>query len=201
MTPRKEMTMTHSATDSATRFPVHTLDSAPAKARPLLAGLQQSLGTIPNLAAAMAESPALLEGFLAIRKIFHSGSFSASEVQLLALANAYENGCRYCMSLHTAMALGEGAAETAVEALRGGEAPGEPRLAALVAFSRQLIRRRGDLTADDLDAFLAAGYTRSQALEVLLGVAVSMMPNYAHHLTGCPVDEVFAEHRWEPAAV
>lgn len=194
------MTMIHTATDSTTRFPVHTLDSAPARARPLLAGLERSLGMIPNLAAAMAESPALLEGFLALRKLFYSGSFSPAEVQLIALANAYESSCRYCMALHTAVALQEGAAEASVEALRRGDAPDEPRLAALVAFSRQLIRRRGDVTVADLDAFLVAGYTRAQALEVVLGVAVSVLPNYAHHLTGCPIDDAFAEHLWEPAA-
>lgn len=113
-------TATRSETHSTTRFPVHTLDSAPAKARPLLSGLEQSLGMIPNLAAAMAESPGLLEGFFVLRKIFYSGSFSPAEVQLIALANAYENSCRYCMTLHTAVALQEGAAEASVEALRRG---------------------------------------------------------------------------------
>jgi hypothetical protein len=29
-------------------------------------------------------------------------------------------------------------------------------------------------------------------------VAASIMPNFSHHLTGCPIDEAFSGQRWEP---
>lgn len=181
-------------------YPVYDVDSAPEGSKPLLSELREGLGMIPNLAATMAESPELLRGFLAIREIFYGGTFSPAEIQVLALTNAFENGCRYCMSLHSTLALKDGVSAASVEALRAGRPPIEPKLAALSDFSRTLINRRGEISPQELSAFLQAGYSRAQALEVVLGVAVSVLPNFAHHLTGCPIDEVFRAQSWEAPA-
>lgn len=180
-------------------FPVHTIQSAPEGSKALLRGLQQSLGMIPNLAACMAESPELLRGFLGLREVFYGGTFLPAEAQVLALSNALENECRYCMALHSAFALQAGAPPEAVEALRQGRRPTDPRLGALSDFSRELVRGRGRVEPGALAELLAAGFSRAQALEVVLGVGVSILPNFSHHLTGCPVDAAFAAHAWSPA--
>lgn len=180
-------------------FPVHSVATAPADSASLLAEVQKTLGMIPNLAASMAESPQLLEGFLAVREILARGTFRQDEIQVLALANAFENRCHYCMALHSTFALKVGVPAQDVERLRAGRDPLTPGLRVLSAFSRRLVRERGH-APKELAAFLAAGYTRGQALEVVLQVAASIMPNFAHHLTGCPVDEVFAAQRWDPSA-
>ena len=183
------------------RFTVHTLATAPEQSKPLLQRLQQTVGMIPNLAATMAESPALLEGFVQVRELLSNGSFSPGEVQVLSLTNAFENGCSYCMALHSASALRAGVAPEAVAALRAGRSPADARLKALSEFSRKLVRERGAVSQADLATFLAAGFTKAQGLEVVLGVAVSILPNFAHHLTQCPVDDVFRPQAWEsPAA-
>jgi AhpD family alkylhydroperoxidase len=181
------------------KYDVHTIDTAPQGSKPLLQGLQGSIGMIPNLAASMAESPELLKGFAAIREIFYAGSFSPAQVQVLALTNAFENGCDYCMAFHTALALKEGVSKEALDALRAGRSPQEPAFHALSEFSRALVKRRGQVTDEELQRFLAAGYTKAQALEVVLGVAVSILPNFAHHLTQCPVDDAFSAHTWRPS--
>lgn len=180
-------------------FPVHTPESAPQAAQQDLTALKRSIGMIPNLAGSMAESPPLLRGFLALREIFYGGSFTPVEVQALALANACVNACRYCMALHSTFALKVGVPQVDVLAMRGGEAAVSPRLRALTTFSRALLLARGHVSQSDLEAFLAAGFSRAQALEVVLGVAVSILPNYAHQITGCAIDEAFLDQRWEPA--
>jgi AhpD family alkylhydroperoxidase len=182
-------------------YEVHTVDTAPEGSKPLLRNLTGAIGMIPNLAAAMSESPELLKGFLTVREIFYGGTFTPGEVQVLALSNALENGCRYCMALHSAFALKEGVSKDTVEALRAGRSPHEPRLQALSEFSRAMVRHRGHVAADDLQTFLGAGYSKAQALEVVLGVAVSILPNFAHHITQCPVDEAFRAHAWTTADV
>src|SRR5262245_43334790 len=123
------------------------------------------------------------------------------EIQVLALSNALENGCRSCMALHSAFALKEGVSKDTVQALRAGRPPQEPRLQALSEFSRALVKNRGHVTADDLQKLLSAGYSKAQALEVVLGVAVSILPNFAHHITQCPIDERFRAHAWTTADV
>jgi AhpD family alkylhydroperoxidase len=177
-------------------YRIHTIETAPEAAKPSLEQLVTNLGMIPNLAGTMAESPELLRGFLSIRDILYRGTFTAAEVQVLALTNAFENRCSYCMAFHSNLALKSGVSEQTVVALRAGQSPTEPRLEALSNFSRRMVRERGSVRRDDLAAFHSAGYTKAQALEVVLGVAVSILPNFAHHITDCPVDEAFAGHSW-----
>src|SRR5882724_7830370 len=124
-------------------YKVHTIESAPEKSKPALQGLKQDLGLIPNLAATMAESPTLVNGFVSAFGNFHGGSFSASEKQTLLLTNAVANRCEWAVAFHSTMALKEGVAASDVAALRNGGAPNEKKLAALVAFDRVLIERRG----------------------------------------------------------
>jgi AhpD family alkylhydroperoxidase len=177
-------------------YEVHTVETAPEASKPLLRNLKSTIGMIPNLAASMSESPELLNGFLTIREIFHGGSFTPGEIQVLALTNAFENGCSYCVAFHSAFALKEGVSKDAVAALRTGRLPQEPRLRALSGFSRALVKHRGHVSGDDLQRFIAAGFTKGQALEVVLGIAASILPNFAHHITQCPLDGVFSAHLW-----
>jgi AhpD family alkylhydroperoxidase len=182
-----------------TSYPVHTIDSAPDASRQPLRKLAAGVGFLPNLAAAMAESPELLRGFLAVREIYQRGTFTPGEIQVLSLTAAYENDCAWCVAFHTAVALGEGVSRESVDALRAGTSPAEPRLAALSAFARAMLRERGAVEEADLERFLAAGFTRAQALEVVLGMAFSLMANFAGHLTEPPIDEPFAPHAWRRA--
>jgi AhpD family alkylhydroperoxidase len=182
-------------------YEIHTVETAPPASKQLLHNLKSTLGMIPNLAASMSESPELLKGFLTIRDIFYRGTFTPAQIQVLALTNAFENGCRYCMALHSAFALKEGVSTASVEALRAGRSPHEPALKALSDFSRELVKRRGHVSDNDLQTLYAAGYSKAQALEVVLGVAVSILPNFAHHITQCPVDGAFRAHVWTESDV
>lgn len=177
-------------------YDVYTQDGAPESSRPFLAALQQQIGLIPNLAASMAESPQLLEGFVRLREVQAQGTFTPAEVQVLSLTNAHVNGCTYCMALHSTLALKAGVSTEAVADLRAGRSPLEPRLRALSDLSRKLLVERGRATQEDLEAFVQAGFTKAQALEVILGIGVSILPNFAHHLTGCPIDPIFEPQVW-----
>ena len=47
-------------------YQIHTLESAPEESRRALHALNSELGFIPNVAAIMAESPDLLNGFVGV---------------------------------------------------------------------------------------------------------------------------------------
>ena len=177
-------------------YTIQTLESAPEMAADALRTLQSTVGLIPNLAATMAESPALLNGFLALRELYAKTGFSAGEVQVLSLTAAYENDCAWCVAFHTAMALKEGVDRHAIDALRRGAAPTDGRLDALSSFARAMVRNRGDIETPTLQAFFTAGYSKRQALDVVMGMAFSVMANYASHLTRPPLDSFLATHVW-----
>ena len=49
----------------------------------------------------------------------------------------------------------------------------------------------------ELSAFLDAGYTGAQALEVVLGLAVKVMSNYTNSIAGTPLDGAVEKLRWK----
>jgi len=59
-----------------------------------------------------------------------------------------------------------------------------------------MVAKRGLPDSSDVDAFLAAGYSERQILEVVLAIAVKTLSNYTNHLFHTPVDEVFACRAW-----
>ncbi|WP_229183697.1 hypothetical protein [Bradyrhizobium oropedii] len=73
------------------RFPVHTLDSAPEASKSTLREVEARFGMIPNLAAAMATSPVLVQSFLGIFDKVHGGSFSEPQIQTVLLTDAVTN--------------------------------------------------------------------------------------------------------------
>lgn len=171
-------------------FLIHTLDTAPEASKPALQKLLADVGMIPNLAAAMAESPTLIHAFVNLRHQFENGSsFSATEREVLSLVNAIENGCRYCAAIHATFGLQAGLQATAIDRLRSGAAPKDEKMAALATFARRVLRSRGDAAGEDLEEFQSAGFTKAHALEVIARLALSVMANYAGHLTQVPPDE------------
>jgi uncharacterized peroxidase-related enzyme len=181
-------------------FPAHTIDSAPAGSRRFLEGLQKEIGFLPNLAATMGESPTLIEGFTSLRSIQGRSSFTPIEREAISLAVSVANDCSYCVAVHSTFARMHGASEDLIDALRGGEVPGDNRVAALTTYTRDLLRTRGHASAPATQAMLEAGYTRAHLLEVIAVIAFTTIANYAHNVTHCPIDAPFAQSRATPVA-
>jgi alkylhydroperoxidase family enzyme len=178
-------------------YRIHTVESAPAKSKAALQGLEQAVGIIPNLAASMAESPVLLSGFVGAFGNFHGGTFRAEQKQVLLLSNAVANTCPWAVAFHSTMALKEGVDPEDVRAIRERRLPADAKLAALSTFTRALIEARGHVSERDLASFTAAGFAPDQALEVIAGLAVSVMANYAGNITHPAVEEAFRSQAWK----
>jgi hypothetical protein len=64
--------------------------------------------------------------------------------------------------------------------------------------TRALVEKRGHLDERDLGAFAEAGFRSDQVLEVIAGLAASMMANYAGNITRPPVEDPFRAQLWNP---
>jgi AhpD family alkylhydroperoxidase len=177
-------------------YPIHTLNSAPEASQPVLAQLQQTFGLIPNIAGAMANSPELLKGFLNLFQQVHSGTFTEAEIQTLLLTNAVTNSCHWAVAFHTMLALKQGLTQEDVGAIRARDLPADPRLAALSHLARRLIETRGHVPAEDLEGFVAAGFTQAQSLEILAVTAASTITNYAGTITQPPLEDFLQPYVW-----
>ena len=178
------------------RYPIHTIESAPEPSRPALEGLQQNFGRIPNLAATMATAPPLINSFVAAFANFHGSSFDDADKQVLLLTNAVTNRCAWAVAFHSTLALGAGVPADDVTSIRDGALPSTPRLVALSRLTRTIIEQRGHLADDDVDQFVAAGFNDTDVLEVIAGVAVSTMANYAGNVTHPPLEDPFLAQAW-----
>ena len=183
------------------KFQIHTIDSAPADSAAALRALERGLGFVPNLAAAMAESPALVSGFVDLRQTLSSGELSGVEREIVALAVSLENDCAYCMAAHSTFALMQKADEEAVTAARAGDAPEDPKLGTLYGFARSLTAQRGHVTEEEIEALLKAGYSRGALFEVVAQAGHTTLANLAHSVTKAPIDGAFEPQAWVKAAV
>jgi alkylhydroperoxidase family enzyme len=61
-----------------------------------------------------------------------------------------------------------------------------------------MVQGRGRVAEQEVDAFLAAGFSRAQVLEVVLGVGLKTLSNYTNHLAQTPVDAAFQKHAASP---
>lgn len=181
-------------------YPVHTIDTAPAAAKDILAGAKKSLGFVPNLFGVMAEAPALLKSYATLSGIFDETSFSATEQQIVLLAVSYENDCGYCVAGHSAIAGMQKIPGDVIKAIRDGQPIADARLEALRRFTVAVVKSRGWPSKADTRDFLAAGYGRQRILEVVLGVGMKTLSNYANHVATTPLDPAFAPVAWSKAA-
>ena len=180
-----------------TTFDVHTAESAPAAAQPILQQSQAAYGFVPNLFGMFAESPALLEGYTSLGRIFdESTSLTPTERQIVLMTTSFENGCEYCMSAHSAIAAMQKVPQDVVVGLRTGAPLADGRLEALRGFTRKVVAGRGWVEEADLEALLDAGYPKQAALDVILGVSMKTLSNYANHLAKPPLDEAFKPVAW-----
>lgn len=179
-----------------TEFTLHTQETAPEGSKETLANVEKSYGFLPNLMATFAESPAAVEAYAAISGIFEKSDFTATEKQIVLMTNNRLNGCDYCMAAHTTIAQMQGVPADVIEALRDGSPVEDSKLEALLTFAAQVNEQRGVIDPADIDAFLAAGYTKANVLEVIVGTAMKVLSNYTNHVAETPVDDAFQANAW-----
>ena len=109
--------------------------------------------------------------------------------------NAYHD-CHYCMAAHTVLAKGEGVPEDVIETARAVGSYEDPKLEALRLFTLSLVENRGWAAPEELEAFLAAGFTKQNVLEIIVVIAHKTLSNYTNHIVETPVDDAFKRFTW-----
>lgn len=179
-----------------TTFTVHTEETAPEDSKEILKGVKQAYGFVPNLMATFAESPAAVEAYAALSSIFDKSDFNATERQVVLMTNNRLNSCTYCMAAHSTISGMHGVPAGVIEGLRNGTALDDQKLEALRQFTIKVVENRGLVQPADLDAFTAAGYSKGNVLEVILGTGLKVLSNYTNHVAQTPLDAAFQANAW-----
>jgi uncharacterized peroxidase-related enzyme len=181
-----------------TRLPLRTLEDAPESARELLVTAEKRNGFLPNLLRVLANAPVALETYLWVSGINARSSLSIAERETVQITAAATHGCGFCVAGHTAAAYKQaGLDEETVEALRNLSDVPDARLEAVARFTKAVIATRGRVDDADLEAFRASGFSDQAALEVVLGVSLATLCNFANNLGGVPLNPQFEPYRWD----
>lgn len=183
------------------RLPLRTIEDAPEAAKVRLQSAEKNNGYLPNLVRILANAPVALETYQTVAGINARGGLALAEREAVQITAAATHGCGFCVAGHTAIAYkSAGLTEPVVEALRSGTHVAEPRLDAVATFTRAVIRSRGRVEDRELEAFRAAGFTDANALEVVLGVSLATLCNFANNLGQPPLNPQLEPYAWDGAA-
>jgi uncharacterized peroxidase-related enzyme len=181
-------------------LPLRTPDDPdPAVSAPL-AKAQKAIGMVPNMYAAMANLPVLLEIYSAGYERFRAeAGFSPVEQEVVFLTISRFNECHYCVAAHSFV--GDKMSNVPPEvtdAIRNDRPIVDEKLQALRTFTREMTESRGNPTPEQARAFLNAGYEEKHILGIILAIAVKVISNYSNHLFHTEVDPSFADRAWTP---
>jgi AhpD family alkylhydroperoxidase len=172
-----------------TTFTRHTIESAPPASRRAMAAVTGKQGYLPVAVALLAESPEALEGFLRMSATFDACTLDPVAREVVIMTVAARNGCDLCLAMHAARLAALGADPGLAAALRAGAPLADASLEAARAFTLRVLDTAGEVGDQSLAGFLGHGFTRRNALEVVLGVGAYTLSTLANRLTGAPVDE------------
>lgn len=181
-------------------FVDHTPDTAPEAARPALRAATGKFGFLPAAMARLAESPSVVAAFGRLLAIWEASSLGHLEREVVTLTVAHDAGCEVCMAIHSAVLAKTVSDGALLEALRTGAPLADARLEALRSFTLRVMKEKGDVGEGGLSAFLDAGFTKEQALDVVLGVGTYTLSTYANRLTRAPLDPPLAPFAWHAHA-
>ena len=162
-------------------------DAADEGVRKKFDAIQKQLGLVPNMMRTMAQSPSVLEGYLALDSALRHGLLSARVQAQLALVIAEANECDYSLSAHTAWGRGVGLSSDEVVASREGRAS-DRRVEAALQFARALVERRGGVTDQELARVREAGFTDGKIAEIIAHVALNVFTNYFNRAAQTDID-------------
>ncbi|WP_395296061.1 carboxymuconolactone decarboxylase family protein [Kitasatospora hibisci] len=162
-------------------------DTAEPTAKALLDKVERALGVTPNMMRAMAASTAVLDAYLSFSGALAKGRLGAALREQIALVAAVENSCDYCYAAHHV--LGAKAGVSPRDLASGGQAEAaDPGAEAALRFARAVIRTKGFVSDEELDAVRAAGYGDGEIGEIIGAVALNTFTNYFNSVGRTEVD-------------
>ncbi|BCE03734.1 carboxymuconolactone decarboxylase family protein [Marinicellulosiphila megalodicopiae] len=177
-------------------FKIHTLETAPEASKPLLETSLKTNGMILGLHGVLAEVPELLNAYQQLHSLFMKTSFNKEELTVVWQTINVEHNCHYCVPAHTGVANLMKVDPALTEALRNGTSMTTEKLQVLHETTLAMVRNRGNLSNDQLDAFYQAGYEPSHLLNIVLGMSQKVISNYTNHLVKTPIDAPFQKYAW-----
>lgn len=182
-----------------TRLSLLNTETAPASTQAALKQAIKNSGFLPNLLALLANAPVALQAYQDMSSLNAQGSLDLKEREVVQLVAGTLHGCTFCVAGHTALATNKAKLNPEyIEALRQQhyDQISDTRLRALALFAEQVILTRGKVSDGALQAFFKVGYEDQQALEVIVGIGLATICNFANNLAHTPLNDQLEAYQW-----
>src|SRR5262249_29241461 len=173
------------------RIPAHTIEDAPAAARPLLAEMIQfsPTGRLLNMHAQMAHAPAVLEAYGSIRRATaRQGTLDQRARIALMLVAAAADASPYALAIISQLALRSGWRPDQVQALLAGREVGEDKLDALTAVAREAAANSGRVSDATWDHAAGQGWDDTHLAEAFAYLGLTVLTSYFLNYSATDLD-------------
>ncbi|MBV6644062.1 MAG: hypothetical protein KI790_01355 [Cyclobacteriaceae bacterium] len=175
-------------------FKMDEVGNEPTEVQEVFDWYRENFGFVPNLSKVLSASPAALRSYwLTQLELSKHGLLTPAEHNIIQMSIAVENKCKYCTSGHQMAGVQFfGSEEEDLIAIRNEGTIPSSKFDALRSFTLEVYRNKGRISDQVLESFLAEGYTKPQAVEVITNIGVKVMSNLTNQLTMTEVEEPFA---------
>lgn len=157
------------------------------RTRELFDSVEQAFGMIPNTVQVMANSPAVIESFLAFSSAMGSARIGEKLHNQVKLATSESNACNYCTSILCAVAPSAGL--TADDILAGRTAASDDlRTAAALEFAVAVLESKGKVSHQQLAAVRGAGFEDAEIVEIVASVVLGCFTNFLNNVADTELD-------------
>jgi uncharacterized peroxidase-related enzyme len=129
----------------------------------------------------------VLQGVLGLNGAL-DGALDVKTRERIALAVAQMNGCDYCLSAHSYLALNLAKLDGAEITLNRHGSSADAKANAAVAFAARVALQRGKVSEADVQAVQAAGYGDAQILEIIAVTAENVLTNLFNNAVQTEID-------------
>ena len=164
-----------------------TKETATGATAETLDAVKSKLGRVPNILGTLANSQVALQSYLGLSDILGKGRLNPKQREAIALIVAQENGCKYCLSAHTAIGQSVGLSQADILAARAGRSD-DAQTNAIVHVARKIVAERGWLKDNDLAAARSQGIDDGLIVEIVANVVHNTLTNYTNHIAETDVD-------------
>lgn len=169
-----------------TQLRVPTREQVTSVNQEIFDNLNNKLGFVPNLYAFYAQSETALGDYLEFQQ--RPTTLRAKDKEVIHLVTSEHNGCTYCQAAHTAIGKMNGFTDEQILEIRGGSASFDARLDALAKFTLAVVRTNGKVTESTKSAFLDAGFTAENLVDIVIAIGTKVISNYIHNIGQFEVD-------------
>jgi AhpD family alkylhydroperoxidase len=162
--------------------------TAPGKSKELLQDILDRRGSVGEMVATMAHSPALLEGYLNLSRAMKRVKLPRALSEKVSLAVQEWIGCGTCMQAHIEAGRAAGVSEPDIALARQGTST-DAREAALIAVAVRVLAEPSSLTDADVAELRAHGWSDRIIAEIVGVVALNLLTGAFNLLVGLQPEE------------